>query len=122
MRIERRDGTDWLKVVAAEGELDAYTGPELQEALGAALSESEGPPWLLVDLTEVLYLDSMGLGILVQAAKQAVECGGALAIACDTPVVLKVFDISGTREMLGVRADAEEARSLLAMRREGTTR
>jgi len=122
VRIERRDETDWLKAVAAEGELDAYTGPELQEALGAALSECEGPPWLLVDLTDVLYLDSMGLGILVQAAKQAAEGGGALAIACDTPVVLKVFDISGTREMLGVRADVEEASSLLAARREGATR
>ncbi len=119
MRIERRDEGDWLKVVAAEGELDAYTGPELQEALTAALAGFEGPPWLLVDLTDVLYLDSMGLGILVQAAKQTVEGGGALAIACDTPVVLKVFDISGTREMLGVRADVEEARSLLSTRRGG---
>ena len=121
MRIERRDEAGWIKVVAAEGELDAYTGPELQEAIAAAFSEFEGPPWLLVDLSEVLYLDSMGLGILVQAAKQAVEGGGAMAVACDTPVVLKVFDISGTREMLGVRPNAEEATALLCARREGAT-
>jgi anti-sigma B factor antagonist len=122
VRIERRDEDGWLKVVAAGGELDAYTGPELQEALAAALGEFEGPPWLLVDLSEVLYLDSMGLGILVQAAKQAVEGGGAMAVACDTPVVLKVFDISGTREMLGVRPDVEEATALLVSRREGASR
>ena len=115
MRIERREEAGWLQVVAAGGELDAYTGPELQEALTAALQECHGPPWLLVDLSEVLYLDCMGLGILVQAAK------GAMAVACDTPVVLKVFDISGTRDMLGVRPDAAAAEALLAERREGAT-
>jgi anti-sigma B factor antagonist len=121
VRIERREEAGWLQVVAAGGELDAYTGPELQEALTAALQECHGPPWLLVDLSEVLYLDSMGLGILVQAAKGAVEAGGAMAVACDTPVVLKVFDISGTRDMLGVRPDAAAAEALLAERREGAT-
>lgn len=118
MRIERRQVADWLTVVAASGELDAYTGPELREAIDASLSEVAGPPWLLVDLLEVQYLDSIGLGILVQAAKQSAERSGAMAVACHTPVVLKVFDISGTREMLGVRQSIEEASELLGARRE----
>jgi anti-sigma B factor antagonist len=118
VRIERRQVADWLTVVAASGELDAYTGPELQEAIEASLSEVAGPPWLLVDLLEVQYLDSIGLGILVRAAKQSAERSGAMAVACHTPVVLKVFDISGTREMLGVRQSSEEASELLAARRE----
>ena len=121
MKIERRQVADWLTVVAASGELDAYTGPELREALADSLSEVEGPPWLLVDLLEVNYLDSIGLGILVQAAKQSAERGGATAVASGTPVVLKVFDISGTREMLGVRESVEEASELLAARREEGT-
>jgi anti-sigma B factor antagonist len=121
VRIERRQVEDWLTVVAASGELDAYTGPELQEALEVSLAEADRPPWLLVDLLEVQYLDSIGLGILVRAAKQSVERCGALAIACNTPAVLKVFDISGTREMLGVRASVEAASELLAARREEGT-
>lgn len=121
MKIERRQVADWLTVVAASGELDAYTGPELQEALEDSLGETDGPPWLLVDLLQVQYLDSIGLGILVQAAKHSSERGGAMAVACDTPVVLKVFDISGTREMLGVRQSVEEASELLAARREEGT-
>ena len=121
MRIERRQVEDWLTVVAASGELDAYTGPELQEALEVSLAEAESPPWLLVDLLEVQYLDSIGLGILVRAAKQSVEQRGAMAIACNTPAVLKVFDISGTREMLGVRGSVGEASQLLGARREEGT-
>lgn len=121
MKIERRQVADWLTVVAASGELDAYTGPELQEALADSLEEIEEAPWLLVDLSEVQYLDSIGLGILVQTAKQSAERGGAMAIACATPVVLKVFDISGTREMLAVRGSPEEASELLAARREEGT-
>jgi anti-sigma B factor antagonist len=122
VRIERREEAGWVNVVAAGGELDAYTGPELQEALTAALAETAGPPWLLIDLSGLLYLDSMGLGILVQAAKQAVEAGGAMAVACTTPVVLKVFDISGTRELLGVKGSVEEAVELLSLRKGGAPR
>jgi len=119
VKIERRAQEGPLTVVAAGGEVDAYTGPELLEALTGSLEQDEGPTWLLVDLTEVQYLDSIGLGILVQAAKQAADGGGALAVACQTPVVLKVFDISGTRQMLGVRETVAEAAALLRDRKEG---
>jgi anti-sigma B factor antagonist len=119
VKIERRAQDGPLTVVAAGGEVDAYTGPELLEALTDSLEQNEGPTWLLVDLTEVQYLDSIGLGILVQAAKQAADGGGALAVACHTPVVLKVFDISGTRQMLGVRETVTEAAALLKARKEG---
>ena len=118
MKIERREQEGPLTVVAASGEVDAYTGPELLEALTDSLQPTGKPTWLLVDLTEVQYLDSIGLGILVQAAKEAADGGGAMAVACDTPVVLKVFDISGTRQMLGVRKTIAEATALLTSRRE----
>jgi len=118
VKIERREQEGSLTVVAASGEVDAYTGPELLEALTDSLQPAGQPTWLLVDLTEVQYLDSIGLGILVQAAKEAADGGGAMAVACDTPVVLKVFDISGTRQMLGVRKTIAEATALLTSRRE----
>jgi len=119
VKIERREDEGALTTVAASGEVDAYTGPELLEALTDSLQQTGGPTWLLVDLTEVQYLDSIGLGILVQAAKEAAQGEGAMAVACRTPVVLKVFDISGTREMLGVRETIEEARALLQARKGG---
>ncbi|HJN16458.1 MAG TPA: STAS domain-containing protein [Armatimonadota bacterium] len=117
MKIERRQDAGWMTVVAASGEVDAYTGPELQEALGDSIEKTEGPAWLLADLMDVPYLDSIGLGILVQAAKQATATGGALSVACGTPVVLKVFDISGTRAMLGVGETVQEATAALGARR-----
>jgi len=119
VKIERREHGGAVTLVAASGEVDAYTGPELLEALKDSLEQADGPAWLLVDLTQVQYLDSIGLGILVQAAKEAAQTGGALAVACRTPVVLKVFDISGTRAMLGVRESVEEATALLEARKGG---
>ncbi|MGQ9731367.1 MAG: STAS domain-containing protein [Candidatus Zipacnadales bacterium] len=118
MKLERRVDSG-VTVVVASGEVDAYTAPELLEALSDSLKQSDSPPWLLVDLCDVPYLDSMGLGVLVQVAKEAAENGGAIAIACHTPVVLKVFDISGTRQMLGVCESVAEASALLAAKREG---
>ena len=94
-----------------EGELDAYTGPQLREDLGRATEE--GAKWLFVDLAAVQYIDSVGLGILVGAAKRAMEVQGNLAVLGPPPNVLRVFEVSGTRELLNVVVSLEEAQERL---------
>lgn len=87
-------------VFAVQGELDAYTGPQLREDLGSALAE--GKSRLYVDLSQVEYMDSVGLGILVGMAKRAGEAAGGLAVVNPRPNVRRVFDVSGTSELLNV--------------------
>lgn len=96
---------------ALEGELDAFTGPELREQLGQALAA--GICRLLVDVSGVEYMDSVGLGILVGMAKRAVEAGGGLAVVGPKDNVRRVFDVSGTRELLNVVDSLQEAQSRL---------
>lgn len=116
MRIERRDAEGWLAIVQASGELDAYTAPELRTALQEAMDG--GAKFLLADLSDVEYMDSVGLGILVAGAKRAAAEGGALSVACARPSVTKVFEISGTHELLGLQPSADQAREFLASRRQ----
>jgi len=96
---------------APAGELDAYTGPQLREGLAQAVDE--GARWLVLDMAQVEYIDSVGLGIIVGAAKRARERQGNLAVIAARPNVLRVFEISGTRELLNVVATLEEARGRL---------
>ena len=105
----------WLETTSVEGELDAYTAPRLLEAITRALDE--GISWILVDLRNVDYIDSVALGILIGGVKRAGEKNGDLAVVCTRPNVRRVFDVSGTAELLNVQEDMERAIELLANER-----
>jgi len=64
---------DGRVVVQVRGSLDAYGGPQLGEAL-ARISDRR-PSMVQVDLVDIDYLDSFGMGGLLQGI-QAIEAGG----------------------------------------------
>ncbi len=112
MRIRMDRVDDHVVVCHVSGELDAYTAPDLRDALDEALEE--GDAWIIVDLEELTYLDSTGLGILVGTAKKCRQLQGDLAVACARKNLLRIFEISGTQEILNVVPDLETARARLA--------
>lgn len=107
MRIQTKALTTEGALFILEGELDAYTGPGLREDL--TRSSGEGARWLFIELSAVSYIDSVGLGILVGAAKRVLAENGGLAVVAPRPNVLRVFEISGTRELLNVAGDLPAA-------------
>ena len=115
MIIETDLTEGWLRTISVDGELDAYTGPQLHDAVGAALDEELS--WLVVDLRKVEYIDSVGLGILIGGAKRAGEGNGGLAVVCERPNVRRVFEVSGTAELLNVVEELPSAVALLAAAR-----
>src|SRR4051794_41985690 len=63
-------------VVTVTGEVDVETAPRLRSAL---LSTADQPALMVVvDLRDVTFLDSTGLGVLVAGLKRARENGGGL--------------------------------------------
>ena len=111
MRIQNKPVGDEVALFVLDGELDAFTGPELREELAAAAEA--GKKWLLLDMSAVQYIDSVGLGILVGATKRVTEKSGDVAVIGPRPNVLRVFEVSGTRELLNVVESLEEARCRL---------
>ncbi len=94
-------------VVAVTGELDVYTAPALEEALGDLVDA--GSVRVVVDLTGVSFMDSTGLGLLIKALKWTREHGGALHIVANTDRVLKVFKVTGLDSVLSLHATLDEA-------------
>jgi anti-sigma B factor antagonist len=109
--VEMQELDGWLVVMTLSGEVDAYVAPTLRDKVEAVLEG--GAQWLLLDLTTVEYIDSVGLGIMVGAAKRATARGGDLAIVCSRANVLRVFEISGTKDLLNVVPTMEEGRERL---------
>ncbi len=78
------------RVVAPSGEIDAATCEQLAQELVAAPGSR-----LIVDLAQVTFLDSSGLGKLVVARRMALKDGGDLVVTRPTPFVLRVLEITG---------------------------
>jgi anti-sigma B factor antagonist len=94
-------------VVKAAGEVDVFTAPQLREALGVA-TDGENRQ-VIVDLEDVDFLDSTGLGVLVFGLKRIRERGGDLSVVCRHEQILKVLNITGLSKILQVHASLEDA-------------
>jgi len=87
-------------VVAAGGEVDLYTAPELERALAGPLME--GTTQLVVDLSEATFVDSTALHVLLRAARQLDREAGELIVVVPDPNVRKVFEITGVDRFFSV--------------------
>lgn len=94
-------------VVAAAGEIDVGTAGQLREAV-LALTEQEVPR-VVVDLAQVSFMDSTGLGALVGCLRQVNARGGELRLAAATPRVVKVFEITDLTRVLPLYPSLDEA-------------
>ncbi|HEX2040266.1 MAG TPA: STAS domain-containing protein [Acidimicrobiales bacterium] len=81
-------------VVAVSGEVDAAGSESLRTRLDDVIDD-ESPLSLVVDLQELTFMDSTGLGVLVHALKRMRERGGDLTLSAPSPATRKLLDISG---------------------------
>lgn len=96
------------------GEVDIASVSVLQEALGKLLDA--GQTKLVVDLGELQYLDSTGLGCITAARRRAREAGGDLILACAQPRILRLLSITGLDQIFTVcRHQADAAKALGAL-------
>jgi anti-sigma B factor antagonist len=79
-------------VVTPPREVDVASAPALRLDLTAALERRR---WALVDLSEVTFVDSSGLGVLVASRMLARELGGDLALIGPQPNVATVLEVTG---------------------------
>jgi anti-sigma B factor antagonist len=98
-----------VTTIALCGELDSYSAPRLTDLLALAMAGPE--PSVLIDLTEVEYIDSTGLGVLVAALKQSTDKSGSLALVKPTEAVGRVLHITGLDKVFVIHEDNDAALS-----------
>jgi anti-sigma B factor antagonist len=81
------------------GELDAHTAPFLAEAVDQV---GEGTAdKIVVDLGDVSFIDSAGLGGLLRVRNAAVESGVPFVVVNRSEVVNRLIELTGLDELLG---------------------
>jgi len=88
-------------VVSAHGDIDLYSAPVLQETLAAVIDE--GATKVVVDLTDVGFMDSTGLGVLVGVHKRLDQLDGSLVIVSPDETVTRVFELVGLARRFEIR-------------------
>ena len=91
------------RVIRVCGEVDVSNKDELNAAVMSA--QSEGVREVEVDLTEVSYIDSSGIGVLVAAAHRASDAGARFFVSNPQRNVARVLTMLGMGEELGLATD-----------------
>jgi anti-anti-sigma factor len=95
-------------VISVRGEIDLETAPALREALSWVHEHRTGP--VVVDLSEVGFMDSTGVHVLVDARQWLTLTNRRLAIAChDGGQVHRVLELLGLLDALAVHRSRERA-------------
>ena len=115
--VEDRYG---IAVLAVGGEIDMVTAPQFEKAIDDVLADD--PPTLVIDLTEVTFLASVGLRLLARANERFVlatankRCGesGGFAVVAGAPATIRPIELTDLHEVFDVYLSLDDA--LAAMR------
>lgn len=100
-----------ITVVAVGGEIDVYTAAQLRDRLDEQIAA--GRIRLVIDLTDVAFMDSTGLGVLVGRLKLVRSHGGTLRLVCSSERILTVFAITGLDKVFQIFDNATDAEATI---------
>lgn len=90
-----------------EERIDAHNSSDLKEAILHLIEQAEVN--IIVQLEQVRFIDSSGLGALLSGYKNAAAKSGKLAIANLQPQVLSMFELTRLNRVFEIYADLSEA-------------
>ncbi len=94
-------------IVAVGGEIDVYTAPKLRDKITELVAG--GVYDIVIDMEEVEFLDSTGLGVLVGGLKKVRAHDGSLQLVCNQDRLLKIFRITGLAKVFVIHESADAA-------------
>lgn len=101
-----REVRDNCQIFRLTGLLDAFSEPAFRKVLGGCIDE--GPPNLVLVLSQIDFVDSSGLGALVQLVKKAQSAGGSLQIVTN-PRVTQTVKLVRLEKFLSLQPSLEVA-------------
>ena len=103
------EGTNDFSLCRRSGEIDAYTVDQFRDALSSLASVSK----LLIDLSDVPFMDSAGLGALIGSIRKAGENDGQIVVSCGRESLLGLLKTTGFDQIVTVTEAVNEALDVL---------
>lgn len=102
-------GAGNVTVLTLNGRLDVEGTQEIEQKFAFATTVKAAN--LVVDLSGVSFLASIGIRLLITSARGQSSRGGKLVLAAPQPLVHKVIETAGIDQLITVFADVEAARA-----------
>jgi anti-sigma B factor antagonist len=96
-----------MPVLRAQGEIDVASAPEFHASLSDLIREDT--EILIVDLSEVSFMDSTGLGVLVGVEKQMSEAGHEMRLVVTQPQITRLLELTGLNEVFTIVSSRKDA-------------
>jgi len=96
-----------VPVIDLRGEVDVYTAPKFKTAMIDLIDQ--GSYNVIVNLSNVQYMDSAGLGALVSGLKRVREHNGTINLVSPTVPVQRVLDITRLSKILNIYSSEQQA-------------
>ena len=97
-------------VISVSGVIDMLTSPQLEASIGECLDGN--PATVIVDLSDVDFLASAGMGVLIAARDRASSTTG-FAVVADGPATSRPLKLVGLADVIGMYPTLGEARTAL---------
>lgn len=94
-------------LIELAGEFDLHSGPTFERRVLEALGR--GALQLVIDLSEVSFIDSTTIGILMRTRKRLAPIRGRLLIVCSDRNILRLFEITALDRLFEIYRTKEEA-------------
>ena len=107
LAVERTTSTDGVDVLLVEGEIDIATAPRLISVLNETVIDAVRS--VIIDLSQVGFMDSTGLALLINAHRRLTRRRKGFAVVCPPGPLRRVFEITDMVETLHVCPDTESA-------------
>ncbi|TRZ36205.1 STAS domain-containing protein [Niallia circulans] len=91
--------------IKVAGEIDAYTAPKLKERI-YSFSEKDGVR-MTIDLSDVNYMDSTGLGVFVGIFKNVRSHDGEFKLIGLSERLIRLFEITGLADIIDINSKIE---------------
>lgn len=98
---------DGVFVIAFGGDIDVASAVTVRDALDRVIAA--GHHRIVMNLDEVTFLDSTGLGVMVGRLKAVRDVGGDMHLVCTTARIMRVMAITSLDEVFTIHASTEDA-------------
>ena len=104
VKLESKNG---LMVCNIRGEIDINSSPSIKKAFDNLISKKT--PKVVINLSQVTYVDSSGLATLVEILKNMRPYGGRMRLTNLSSKIKSLFEITKLEKLFEIMADEEEA-------------
>lgn len=97
-----------ILVVHLDGELDHHSAEEVREDIDAAI-DSKNVKNLVFELSNMKFMDSSGIGVVIGRYKKISNIGGKVGMVISNPHVDRIFQMAGIYKIIDKYSTREEA-------------